>query len=351
MHFARLFATAASVASVSAFTSPLKGYNYGATNADGSVRTQQQYEDLFNTAIGVTGAPGFNSARLYTMIQGGTTNSPIEAIPAAISTGTSLLLGLWASAGQANIDNEIAALQNAISQYGTAFTDLVVAISVGSEDLYRITTIGSALNQAGAEPADISSYIGQVKTAITGTAASGLLVGHVDTWQTWVNSSNAAVVSAADFIGMDAYPYYETTYGNDISNAVSLFNDAYSQTLGAAQGKPVWVTETGWPTTGPTEAQAVPSVANAETYWQGVGCGILFDKINVWWYTLEDPVATGFGVVGDTLTTTPLYDLTCSTSTLVNLSSSLPNPTSASASIPAAVSSGMIDPASASARA
>ena len=76
------------------------------------------------------------------MIQAGTTNTPIEAIPAAIDTKTTLLLGLWASAGQAVFNNEVAALTSAISQYGTSFTSLIAGISVGSEDLYRNSPIG-----------------------------------------------------------------------------------------------------------------------------------------------------------------------------------------------------------------
>jgi len=138
------------------------------------------------------------------MIQADTTNSPISAIPAAIATQTTLLLGLWASAGQADIDNEIAALQSAISLYGTSFTDLIAGISVGSEDLYRISPTGETLNQAGAQPDQIVSYISQVRSAIANTAASGALVGHVDTYTSYINASNNAVIDACDFLGMDA---------------------------------------------------------------------------------------------------------------------------------------------------
>ena len=68
------------------------------------------------------------------MIQAGTTNSPTQAIPAAISTNTSLLLGLFLSSDQAVFSNELAALSSAISTYGQDFVELTVAISVGSED-------------------------------------------------------------------------------------------------------------------------------------------------------------------------------------------------------------------------
>jgi glucan endo-1,3-beta-D-glucosidase len=113
-------------------------------------------------------------------IQHGTQNTVIEAIQAAINTKTTLLLGMWCSAGQANFNNEIAALKAAISQYGTAFTDLVVGISVGSEDLYRVTpTSIENGGDVGAQPQEIVNYIKQTRDAIRGTPLNGKPIGHV----------------------------------------------------------------------------------------------------------------------------------------------------------------------------
>ena len=263
-----------------------------------------------------------------TTIQGGTTNTPISAIPAAISTNTRLLLGLWASAGETAIQNEIAALTAAISQYGTSFTSLIDGISVGSEDLYRITPTGiENMSGVGAGPDDIANYISQVRTAIANTAASGSLVGHVDTWTAWVNSSNQAAINACDFIGMDAYPYFQNTIPNGIDVGQSVFNDALSATRGAVGGKPVWVTETGWPVSGAQENQAVASIPNAQTYWDQVGCS-LFGTTNTWWYTLQDALpdtpSPSFGLVGAAGGETPLFDLTCGDAPSSSASSSAP---------------------------
>jgi glucan endo-1,3-beta-D-glucosidase len=262
--------------------------------------------------------------------QAGTSNTPISAIPAAISTKTSLLLGLWASAGEAAITNEIQALLSAIEQYGTDFTSLVAGISVGSEDLYRISPTG-ILNKEnpGADPSTLVGYINQVREAIASTSLSSAPIGHVDTWTAWVNGSNQAVIDAADWIGVDAYPYFETTLANDITNNKALFNDALSQTKAAVGGKPVWITETGYPVSGSTAGQAVPSLENAKTYWDEVGCP-LFGSVNTWWYTMQDASPTtpnpSFGIVGSDLTTTPLYDLSCNSTSYVPTSSSIPSP-------------------------
>ncbi len=178
MRCSTLLALVTSVSTASAQT--YRGFNYGSTFTDGSAKVQSDYQNEFSTAQNLVGTSGFTSARLYTMIQPNTANSPIQAIPAAIASKTSLLLGMWASAGEANINNEILAFQNAVNTYGSAFVELIVGISVGSEDLYRISPTG-IINKSGigAEPTDIVNYINQVRQAIAGTAASSKPVGHV----------------------------------------------------------------------------------------------------------------------------------------------------------------------------
>jgi len=315
MRASQIFALAAALPSVLA---AYKGFNYGSTFSDGSTKFESDFEGEFNAAKNLVGASGFTSARLFTTIQDGTTNSPISAIPAAITTNTTLLLGLWASAGDAQFANEVAALSAAISQYGSALTDLIAGISVGSEDIYRITPIGVESNAGtGAEPSTIINYIDQVRTLIAGTSANAAPVGHVDTYNVWTNSSQNALIGAVDFIGMDAYPYYENTKENSIENANATFFDDYDVTVAVAQGKPVWVTETGWPTAGPTENLAVASIDNAQTYWHEVGCSLFNGDINTWYFILQDnqPVTPNptFAIVGagNPPPTTPLFDLSC----------------------------------------
>lgn len=281
-----------------------KGFNYGSSGM-----TLSSFETQFSIARSLRGAAGFTAARLYTMIQDGTTNTVISAIPAAIATNTYLLLGLF----YPNVDNELAALEAAIEQYGVPLKNLVLGISVGSEDLYRNSPTGiENHSNPGANPDDIVAFIQATRNAIANTPLEGTLVGHVDTWTAFVNSSNDAVIAASDFLGMDAYPYYQTTMTNDITQGAPLFKQAYQATVAASQGKPVWITETGWPYSGPQENDAVASAANAQTYWDQVGCDFAFDKIPTFWYDLVDTGAIpSFGVT-DGGPNGPLYDLSCS---------------------------------------
>ncbi|KAL2071811.1 hypothetical protein VTL71DRAFT_13046 [Oculimacula yallundae] len=326
MH-ASLIALAASLSVASAVN---RGFNYGAVTREGAMKNEASFTAEFKAAKGLANTDGaFASARLYTMIQSGTTNSPISAIPAAIATDTRLFLGLWASAGQANIDNEIAALTSAIQTYGEKFTSRVNGISVGSEDLYRISPTGLKNDPTGvgAQPAELVKYIGQVKKALQGTALGSVPVGHVDTWDVWRNGSNSAVIDAADFLGMNTFPYFQTTEDNSIENAPTLFKAAYDTTTAAAKGKPVVVTETGWPVSGKDAEKGHPSKENARSYYEAVGCNTLFGKTDTYWYTLVDANTAvdsqpQFGIVGTTISTNSLFDLTCNPVKNVTSSSS-----------------------------
>lgn len=298
----------------SAAAQAVMGFNSGSTYRDGSIKTQSDYEKEFTVAAGLEGAPGtFNSVRLYTMVQGGTTSDPISAFQAAINTNTTMLLGIWCS-GTTTIQNDLDALSKAISQYGEDFTKLVIGISVGSEDLYRNSETGVA-NKAGvgAQPETVANFIKQTRDSIKGTPLEGTPIGHVDTWDVWGNVTNKPVLDAIDFLGTDAYPFYQTNKGdNSIDQAYKLWSEALEATVAAANGKDVWVTETGWPTSGDAWGQAIPSIENAKRFWDEVGC-TLFGKINTWWYILSDnnPVNDVLFGVAPSLTTTPAYNLTC----------------------------------------
>lgn len=321
----------ASTAILTGANAAFKGFNYGAFFLDQAPKKYVDFEYEFQAAKELPGTNGeFNSARLYTMMQWGTSSGQgnlavIEAIEAAINTQTSLLLGLWTSAGTAAFNDEITCLKNAIDRYGQRFADLVVGISVGSEDLYRITPTGIQSNAGpGAQPNELVNYIQQTRDAIRGTVLAGKTIGHVDTWTAYVNASNNAVISALDWVGVDAYPYFQTTMENSIGNANATFYDALAQTKAASQGKPVWVTETGWPVSGDQQNQAVASAENAGIYWQDVSCSLMRDNVNLWYYTLQDAQmgtpSPSFGLkgAGDLKQVQPLFDLSCSAVSILN---------------------------------
>lgn len=215
---------------------------------------------------------------------------------------------------------------------------MVAGISVGSEDLYRLSPTGVASgSNIGAEPATIVDYITQVRALIAGTALSAVPVGHVDTWTAWANSSNSAVVDASDFLGVDAYPYFQDTESNPVEDGEILFQAALDQTTAFGKGKEIWITETGWPVVGATRNLAVANKENAKKYWDLVACPRI-GKVNMFWYTQEDNdngavPAEEFGVTnGNPLSSTPYYDLSCSNVTVSSSSASSSSTKTASGS-------------------
>lgn len=141
-----------------------------------------------------------------------------------------------------------------------------------------------------------------------GLGAGSKQVGHVDTWTAWVDSANTAVIEASDFLGNDAYAYFQ---GVSIDNGAA--SDAYWAAVNlvrsVSQGKWVWTTETGWPVSGPTVGNAVPSLDALQTFWWQVACSS-FESLHFFWYDLDDLTASpSFAVVNSNYD--PIIDMTC----------------------------------------
>ncbi|CAN9332491.1 unnamed protein product [Alternaria alternata] len=283
MRFVSALAVAAATVSSALAQDFVLGFNSGASDDTGKAKTQEDFEKEFTTAQSLEGAPGnFSAIRLYSNIQWETTDTPIAAFPAAIATNSKLLLGIWAS-GTDNIDNELKALNSAVEEYGTKLTDLVIGLSVGSEDLYRVSTCAEK----------IVEFIKTARERLADTPLKGVKITHVDTWTAWVNESNKAVIDEIDFLA-------------------AALSSAISATEGVAGDKDVWITETGWAYSGPDFGAATSTVDNAETYWKDVGCA-LSARGKSSGYTLRDanPANKVKFAISDKLSTTPRFDISC----------------------------------------
>ena len=305
---------------------PLKGFNY---NPDDDVAT---LFPLVKNELPNIGAPGFTSARLYTALDPNSADPiPHPAFKAAGDSGTAVLIGLAVSLGDAAFQNELSALTAVlIDQNGTygnlVSQNLIVGIAVGNEDFYRQSIQGTpaaATQGAGSQPAVIMKQINQVRHTLgqqTPSLLAKIPVGHTDTWQMWTREDYGKQLLTAnpsqqnfqpiDFIGMQEFSYWE---GYEVHNWTSFRTEALSAVESAASGAssnnnnngsiPVWVTETGWPTSGPKCCHGAPTDAGmpgllaqpgkdaAQLYWHGLGCGTLFagtgsDARNTWWYRI-----------------------------------------------------------------
>lgn len=276
-----------------------KGFNIKDNLSDGTTcRGYNDWKDAFNTMKNLPGTTygSFNSARLYSSYE---CQTLANAVPAALATNTKLLVGIDP---ELNYEAEKGALLAAVRKHGF---DWVVAVSVGSEDVYRGQTNASALVEKIYDVRGMLANVAGYSTSIK--------VGHVDTNNVWFNTDNRALIRACDFIGADVYPYFQTNDNNSIENSLTLFNNGVSKlrssVTAAGSSASVWITETGWPNNGTTKNNAVASVANAKQYYKTVGCSA-FKSLNTFWFTLQDWSAyPSFGVIDEN--GTPFFDFSC----------------------------------------
>ena len=130
----------------------------GANLPNGACKSQADWQKDFETLAALPGH--FTSARLYASSD---CNTLANAVPAAIATGTTLLVGVWAE-DASHFNAEKAALLATVQEYGH---DWIISVSVGSEDLYRDNTDANTL----------ASQINDVRGMLWSVGAGSVEVG------------------------------------------------------------------------------------------------------------------------------------------------------------------------------
>ena len=93
-------------------------------------------------------------------------------------------------------------------------------------------------------------------------AAPGVPVSYVDAYFLFENYPRVA--DACDLLLVNCYPFWESC---PAEHALVYMKEMYRRATVAANGKPVVISETGWPTTGTAFGGAVPSYDNAMEYF------------------------------------------------------------------------------------
>ena len=178
--------------------------------------------------------PHAGAIRSFSCIEG---NEHIPVV--AKKHGLKTLVGAWLSDDKDDNEKEIEGLI-ALAKAGH-----VDVAAVGNEVLYR--------NDLSLE--ELLGYIKRVKEALAGL---DIPVGYVDAYYEF--SRHPELVEHSDVILANLYPYWE---GCPIEYALGHMQAMYGQVVDAAQGKPIIITETGWPSEGGElkGAQAGPEAA------------------------------------------------------------------------------------------
>jgi exo-beta-1,3-glucanase (GH17 family) len=148
--------------------------------------------------------------------------------------------GAWID--NASADNQQITNLIAIGNLNYATTQRLV---VGNEYLYRHT----------GDLSKLVNYIRQVKSA------TGKKVCASEQWHIWRDYPSLA--TEVDEILVHVHPYWENI---SISNAAQFVLEKYNYVKGLYPGKKIIISETGWPTQGPSRGSAVPSEANQDKF-------------------------------------------------------------------------------------
>ncbi|MFD2725560.1 glycoside hydrolase family 17 protein [Hyunsoonleella rubra] len=178
--------------------------------------SMQQVEERINILKPYVGA-----IRSFSCIEGN------EFVPmVAKKHGLKTLVGAWLGDDKEDNEKEIEGL---ISLAKSGNVDVA---AVGNEVLYR--------NDLTLE--ELVGYINRVKEALAGL---DIPVGYVDAYYEF--SRHPILVESTDVVLANLYPYWE---GCPIEYALGHMQAMFGSVVDAAQGKPIIITETGWPSEG-----------------------------------------------------------------------------------------------------
>ncbi|HRX29051.1 MAG TPA: MFS transporter [Saprospiraceae bacterium] len=136
--------------------------------------------------------------------------------------------------------------------------EIEMLIQLGKQGFVDIAVVGNeALLRGELTESQIIGYISRVKKELPNTP-----VGYVDAYYQYCERPQ--LVDACDVILINCYPFWE---GININQASRYLQEMYSVTRKATNGKPIIITETGWPSQGKSELEAVPSTENSMQYF------------------------------------------------------------------------------------
>ncbi len=186
-----------------------------------------------------------------------------EMIPViAKEYGMKTLVGAWLDSDSEVNKKEIEGLINLARE---GYVDIA---AVGNEVIYR----------GDLSEAILLDYIYDVKEALP-----NIPVGYVDAYYEF--SQRPKITTVCDVILANCYPYWE---GCSIDYSLIYMKDMYHQAVKAAQGKPVIISETGWPNMGASFHGAQPSFENAIKYFINTQQWSKNESIDIFYFSSFD---------------------------------------------------------------
>jgi len=135
---------------------------------------------------------------------------------------------------------------------------------------------------------ELLSFIERVKHALP-----GVQVGYVDAY--YLFEKHPRITAACDVLLTNCYPFWE---GCPLDQAIAYMQSMMQRVRAVAGGKPVIISETGWPDKGSAFHGAVPAKAAAMRYFVETNAWTQRDGIDVFYFAAFDE-AWKVGAEGD----------------------------------------------------
>ncbi|MCC5926352.1 MAG: glycosyl hydrolase [Bacteroidetes bacterium] len=153
-------------------------------------------------------------------------------------------------------------------------------IALANEGLVDVAAVGNeVLYRKDLSEEELLAYINEIKEVLPGR----IPVGYVDAYYEFVQ--RPAISDACDVILCNCYPYWE---GTPFEYAYDHMKHMYDLAVQAGKGKPVMVTETGWPSKGEGLGGAMPSHENARDYFINAQLWSAKDDIPMFYFASFD---------------------------------------------------------------
>jgi exo-beta-1,3-glucanase (GH17 family) len=152
-------------------------------------------------------------------------------------------------------------------------------IQIANEGYVDIAAVGNEVMYRGDLTEDeLLDFMQKVKNSI-----QGIPVGYVDAYYEFEDYPR--ITEACDVVLANCYPYWE---GCHIDYSLLYMKEMYRRAVRAANGKPVIISEAGWPSHGASFGAAVPSDENFIKYFINTQKWSKEDDIKIFYFSSFD---------------------------------------------------------------
>ncbi|KAF8003851.1 hypothetical protein HF325_001299 [Metschnikowia pulcherrima] len=236
------------------------GISYSPYTKDGQCKTASQVKLDIEMLLGHT------LIRLYSVDCSG-----IENVVAAMLSSQKLFLGIWDITA---VDTDLPSMAQQVLT-GNRGWSAVHTVAIGNE----------VVNSARGTAAQVASAVSSARSwfKLNAPDYTGYIVT-VDTLAATMADSSLCDIS--DYLAVNCHPYFSGIEASTSGTWLKHQIDSLQSFCGGS--KQILVTESGWPTQGNTEGQAVPSVANQLLAVKGLGTVLgdqvlMFTTFNDYW--------------------------------------------------------------------